>query len=69
MMLFYLIIVFFILLCIYALIRNQWVYDTYTELVWTDYEKYKQLPPYQTTMFKYFFIWNIEKLIEYNKGE
>jgi len=48
---------------LYMLYRNNWVYEKRTGLVFTNWEKYKQLQSY-TYMLFHFWIWDVNKLFK-----
>ena len=51
------------LFCGFMLVRNEWVYDQVTRLLWTDYETYKRLPDYKTILNR-FWVWDINKFLK-----
>jgi len=44
--------------CIYFLIRNNWVYSARISLLNEDIKLYYSLPSYKQMMYKYFYIWD-----------
>lgn len=56
-------IVFFICSLVastYMLIRNMWVYEYRTNLIWSDFENYKKIPSYNDMMLKYWYKYNFD---------
>ncbi len=56
----YLALFFYLLICLGALFRNDWVYKQRTMLIDNNL-KYSKLWNYDK-MFRHFWIWNIEKM-------
>ena len=59
-----------IILCIYFIFRNVWVYEKRINILFDDgIEKYKTLPSYERMLIKYFYIWDVDKILKkHNKG-
>ena len=50
--------------CIYLLIRNMWVYEYRTNLIWSDFDKYKKLPSYNDMVLKYWYKYNFDDFLK-----
>ncbi len=55
--------VLIVVLGVFRLVRNSWVYDQRTHLVFSDYATYKKLPSYGT-MLNQFWIWDINEFVK-----
>lgn len=60
-LLFIIIVAILMISTIYLMIRNQWVYEQQLFLIHNNIDK---APSYNEMLFKYFYIWNIDKLIK-----
>ncbi len=54
-----------ILVCFFALMRNNWVYSVRVRMIHEDFEKFKRLPSYDHMMSR-FWIWNVNKFLPRN---
>lgn len=54
--------------CIYMLIRNMWVYEYRTNLIWSDFDKYEKLPSYNDMVLKYWYKYNFDDFFECEVG-
>ena len=54
--------VLFLCCCGYMLKRNQWVHDNRIDILHKSMGEYDQLPEYDEMMYKYWYIWNINKI-------
>lgn len=49
---------------IYMLIRNMWVYEYRSNLIWSDFKKFEKLPSYNDMMYKYWYKYNFDDFLK-----
>lgn len=53
----------FIFLLLYFYVRTDWVFRKRIEMIYKNYDKCKKLPSFNKCVFKYFLVWDINKLV------